>query len=52
MTQVGFLHSSDQSRICAGLGSDLEAEHDGREPDDTGIADLDGLAEQTTGWMQ
>ncbi len=36
----------DQTRWGAGATDDREGEHDGREPDDTGIADRDGLIEQ------
>jgi hypothetical protein len=37
---------ADQSRWAAGSCDDAEHEHDGREPDDTGIGDYDGLQEQ------
>jgi hypothetical protein len=41
---------TDQTRIAQGRTEqwliDREDEHDGREPDDTGISDLEGLLEQ------
>ena len=36
----------NQSRWAAGCCDDTEAEHDGREPDDSGIGDQHGLDEQ------
>jgi len=40
---ICYLHSVSFGEI------DVEGEHDGREPDDSGIGDLDGLREQLTG---
>ena len=38
--------AANQTRWGAGSTDDTEHEHDGREPDDTGIGDHDGLLEQ------
>jgi hypothetical protein len=35
-----------QERWTAGSSLDYEGEHDGREPDESGIGDQDGLDEQ------
>jgi hypothetical protein len=37
---------ADQTQWAKGSCDDTEHEHDGREPDDSGIGDLDGLLEQ------
>lgn len=37
---------SDQTKWAAGNRADLEDEHDGREPDASGIGDMEGLLEQ------
>ncbi|MCK1400120.1 hypothetical protein IVB45_18535 [Bradyrhizobium sp. 4] len=42
--------AADQTRWGAGCKDDTEHEHDGGEPDDTGVGDHDGLLEQT-GWQ-
>jgi hypothetical protein len=39
----------NQTRWGVGNTDDCEGEHDGREPDETGIGDYDGLLEQTGG---
>lgn len=41
--------AQDQTEWAAGCTDDTEHEHDGREPEDTGIGDRDGLLEQV-GW--
>lgn len=41
--------SHRQGRWAAGCADDTEHEHDGREPDDSGIGDREGLLEQV-GW--
>jgi hypothetical protein len=38
--------ASNQARWAAGCADDTEHEHDGREPDESGIGDYDGLLEQ------
>jgi hypothetical protein len=48
---LGWANDTEQvsSRSFFGNATDLEAEHDGSEPDDDGIGDMDGLQEQTNG---
>ncbi|MEY9457998.1 hypothetical protein [Bradyrhizobium ottawaense] len=43
---LGTSEWSDQTKWAAGNRSDLEDEHDGREPDESGIGDMEGLLEQ------
>jgi hypothetical protein len=44
---------ADQTRWADGGSDDLEDEHDGRKPGDSGIRDIDGLLEQVgpPGWQ-
>ncbi|WP_375309065.1 hypothetical protein WHZ77_17395 [Bradyrhizobium sp. A5] len=45
---------ANQEHWARGSRLDLEDEHDGREPDESGVGDLDGLLEQvgTQDWQQ